>query len=481
MKLSILHKGLIVVSIPLLFEIFFVVVLMGLLEDATRHIRRQIRSQDKIVCVETMLKELADSTTTAIIYNVTRNEEILERNENSRRRLLIAAEKLDRLTKGDRDEQEACSRMRASSALWLRHQEDVINSPPRDRLSSFLNLQSSGQTEQLLIMRSEGSAKRIIDRERNLQTVEPALRRQAIFKIHLFLLFGLVVNITITALLAIYMARYLSARLDNVIANTFKLGARMPLNPPLRGEDEMAELDEALHASATELLEFEAFKEQLIGVVSHELRTPLTSISGTLTLLEAGAMGNFPDHAVAEVGRAQKSLSELIDLVNNMLLLERLEAGSQIVKQEELSLARLIETIIADREQAIEEKRLSINATISDITVAGDPELLPVALGSLLTASIARAPEDSAVDLAVAETVENIEVRISERGKPLRAEESSQFFTRFHCDAGASEVLSHSLIRAIVVAHGGSVAAQSDGGVTTLVARLPYRRVDSGA
>ncbi|MCA9802333.1 MAG: HAMP domain-containing histidine kinase [Cyanobacteria bacterium HKST-UBA02] len=481
MKLSILHKGLIIVSIPLLFEIFFVVVLMGLLEDATRHIRKQIRSQDKIVCVETMLKELADSTTTAIIYNVTRNKEILDRNEQSRRRLLVAAEKLNRLTRGDSQEQEACSRMRASSALWLRHQEDVINSPPRDRLSSFLNVQSGGQTEQLLIMRSEGSAKRIIDREKNLQTVEPGLRRQAIFKIHLFLLFGLVVNITITAFLAVYMARYLSARLDNVIANTFKLGARLPLNPPLRGEDEMAELDEALHASATELLEFEAFKEQLIGVVSHELRTPLTSISGTLTLLEAGAMGSFPDHAVTEVGRAQESLKKLIDLVNNMLLLERLEAGSQIVKQEELSLARLLETILGDREVAIEAKNLSINATISDISLVGDPDLLPLALGALLSASIARAPEESTIDLAVAETVENVEVRMSDRGRALRADESSLFFSRFHNHPDASEVLSHSLIKAIVNAHGGSVAAQSDGGITTLVARLPYRRVATDA
>ncbi|MBZ0186383.1 MAG: hypothetical protein K8F91_09070 [Candidatus Obscuribacterales bacterium] len=482
MKLSILHKGLIIVSIPLLFEIFFVVVLMGLLDESTKHIRRQIRSQDKIVCVETILKELADSTITSIIYNVTRRQDLVERRDQSVRRLLASAEKLTRLTSGDEQEKEATGRIRNSAMLWLQYQEQVVNSPPRQRLSSFLQIRSMGQAQQLMVMRSDGSTKAIIDKEKDLQTVEPALRRQAIMRIHLFLLFGVVTNLTITGFLATYMARYFSARLDNVLANTFKLGARLPLNPPLRGDDEMAELDEALHASATELLEFEAFKEQLIGVVSHELRTPLTSISGTLTLLEAGAMGEFPEHALIEVEKTQESLNKLISLVNNLLLLERLEAGSQIIKQEQIALHEVIDSLIADNAVRTKEKDLTINVTTADITVTGDQTLLPQALRFLFDATISRAPRSSTIIVSVLQNVDNLEIHLNDEGEPLEHWEQVQFFSRSENEEyeprsrTAGEILSLSLSKAILTGHKGSASIISYQSSTTIIARLPYRR-----
>ncbi|MBX9693870.1 MAG: hypothetical protein K2Z81_15900, partial [Cyanobacteria bacterium] len=61
MRLTVLHKGLIIISIPLIFELFFVVVLVDLLNQSAKHITNEMKSQDKLVGVETMIKELADS------------------------------------------------------------------------------------------------------------------------------------------------------------------------------------------------------------------------------------------------------------------------------------------------------------------------------------------------------------------------------------------------------------------------------------
>jgi hypothetical protein len=63
---SILQKGLLIISIPLVFELFFVAVLIHLLDESGQHIAREIASQDKIVAVETMVKEISDSMTSAI-------------------------------------------------------------------------------------------------------------------------------------------------------------------------------------------------------------------------------------------------------------------------------------------------------------------------------------------------------------------------------------------------------------------------------
>ncbi|HMO20607.1 MAG TPA: HAMP domain-containing sensor histidine kinase, partial [Candidatus Melainabacteria bacterium] len=293
-----------------------------------------------IIAVETILKEIAASTTTAIIYNVSRRPDLLTRLEESHEEIRSSSARLMRLTRDDDMERSEAARLNASARDWIKNHEKVVNSDPKNRLGAFVA--TSGNVGNLLLVHSEGSSKTIIDRERQIQTVEPQLFRDSIFRIQILLLFGAVVNITITFFLARYFARYISQRLDNVLTNTFKLGARMELNPPMRGDDEIAELDQALHQTASEIMEFESFKEQLIGVVSHEMRTPLTSIQGTLTLLQAGAMGDYPQALHRSVDETQTQLTRLIHLVNDLLLVERLESGSQVIKQENINLPYLI-------------------------------------------------------------------------------------------------------------------------------------------
>jgi PAS domain S-box-containing protein len=71
----------------------------------------------------------------------------------------------------------------------------------------------------------------------------------------------------------------------------------------------------------------EKMKKEFVATVSHELRTPLTSIRGSLSLLAGGALGDLPDEATDVVRIAERNTLRLIDLINDILDLERLEAG----------------------------------------------------------------------------------------------------------------------------------------------------------
>ncbi|MBA4049947.1 MAG: hypothetical protein C0464_02950 [Cyanobacteria bacterium DS2.008] len=77
----------------------------------------------------------------------------------------------------------------------------------------------------------------------------------------------------------------------------------------------------------SERKEVERMKKEFVSTVSHELRTPLTSIRGSLTLLAVGAMGALPEQAKKVVNIAERNTIRLIGLINDILDVEKLEAG----------------------------------------------------------------------------------------------------------------------------------------------------------
>lgn len=483
MKLSILQKGLIIVSIPLLFEVFFVAILVGQLDKTAEQIKIETRSQDIIISVETILREIADSTTTAIIYNVTRRPDLLVRNIESRKKIFSNIARLKRLTKHDSEERQAASRIEASARNWTKNQQVVLNAEPKNNLGAFFFMRGNREMGSLLVMRSEGAGKTIIERENEIQSIQPKRLKKSIFDIQILLLFGAIVNITLTIFLAMYFAKYIAQRLDNVLTNTYKLGARMELNPPLRGMDEIAVLDQALHEAATEIIEFESFKEELIGVVSHELRTPLTSIQGTLTLLSAGAMGEYPKQLTEMVDETQGYLNQLINLVNDLLLIERLEAGSQVVKEEELELLSIIDRAYETVKKGYVRAHENIIVTGEPVSVIGDTTLLERAFSILLLLSQERLSGKRETLVIVDQSPDGISIIAEDNAKEIPQEEHDQYFTRNielpkdeEHEPGVSDVLSKSLLKSIITAHLGSISINSTKESTSFTITLPYRR-----
>lgn len=473
---SILQKGLLIISIPLVFELFFVAVLIHLLDESGQHIAREMASQDKIVAVETMVKEISDSMTSAILYNITRREEMRERNEKSRAKLLRAYSKLVKLCAKDPAELESASRLRIAADEWMRQQDHALNSDPQARVSSFFNLNSLTSANQ---QRPETAAAVILEKEQQVLTVQPKLRQQTLVQLQIFFLFGFVANIAITAYLANFVMRGITARMGNVLNNTFKFGARLPLDPPMRGTDEIADLDHALHETASEILEFEKFKQQLVAVVSHELRTPLTSVQGTLTLLEAGAMGEFSDKANHEIAKAQQSVDHLIKLINNLLLLERLEAGSQVLKHSDMDIGHVIVDVLDSNEDLIEDTQIAIDCQFEELPMEGDWDKLLETVEILVETCFLRIPQGGKLKIiGKIDGAGYIEIQFHDNGPPLSAVRAANFFDRTREtdeDEVKGRILFLAVAEAIAKAHGGSLSAVTDSLSSHFVLKLPQR------
>ena len=480
MKLSILHKGLLIVSIPLLFEVFFVMVLVDQIDKTSDLIKLENRSLDIIISIENILKEVADSTCTAIIYNASRKPEILLKNIESRENLNTHMARLLRLTKNDKEERVAAAKMVASARSWSKNQEKAIEGEPQKNISSFFAVRDNNQMQTLMELGPNGASKVIFEKEREVQSKQPRLLKQSIFQIQILLLFGAIVNITITIFLAAYFARYIAARLKNVLTNTYKLGARMELNPPLRGDDEIALLDQTLHESASEIIEFETFKEQLIGVVSHELRTPLTSIQGTMTLLQAGVLGDYPRPMLEEIEKVQSHLAKLINLVNDLLLVERLESGSQVLKKNEADLREVLEEAYEQAREIFKEAHEKTIVSGEKTEVLIDRNLLSKAFCILFLITQERLGGRRETLVIVDEKSDGINIIFEDNGVVIPKEKYERFFSRQaiegESESSYTNVLSKSLLKAIITAHGGSLSIDSREESTKFTVTLPYRR-----
>lgn len=153
------------------------------------------------------------------------------------------------------------------------------------------------------------------------------------------LLVGVGLNIVLVIAIALLFTRGITTRLGIMVANTQRLAKNEKLNPQLTGNDEIAMLDRSFHQMAADLKELEEVKQQFVAMVSHDLRTPLTSVKGFLELLAGGVYGDLNETGEHRAGLAQRNITRLISLINDLLDYEKLQSGKFSLDCREIDVA----------------------------------------------------------------------------------------------------------------------------------------------
>ena len=219
----------------------------------------------------------------------------------------------------------------------------------------------------------------------------------------------------------------------------------------------------------TPLEELERLRAEFLGMVSHELRTPLTSIKGSAATARSAGYPLDP----AETGQFFRIIEEqadhMRDLINNLLDLARIEAGTLSVAPE-----------AADVADVIDQAR---NAFLSggyrnsiEVSVAADLPRIPVdrqRVGQVLYNLFSNASKYSREwsTIRVTATLDDlyVSVRVVDEGRGLSAEQLPRLFSKFSRVGSESDPgiegygLGLAICRGIVEAHGGRIWAQSDG------------------
>jgi two-component system, OmpR family, sensor kinase len=218
----------------------------------------------------------------------------------------------------------------------------------------------------------------------------------------------------------------------------------------------------------------EAQVRQFVADASHELRTPLSTIQGYAEL--AGRRPDDVEGVRASLAKMESASHRMADLVEDLLLLARLDSGRPLAR-EAVDLTRLALEAVADARMLAPDHHWRLDLPDEPIEVPGDEQRLHQVVTNLLTNARTHTPAGTVVTVSVRPG----EVRVHDDGPgfpPGLVDRAFERFTRGDDarirggDSGGAG-LGLSLVEAIVAAHGGAVSLDSKPGDTTLTVRLP--------
>lgn len=214
-----------------------------------------------------------------------------------------------------------------------------------------------------------------------------------------------------------------------------------------------------------------------IADASHELRTPLAAIKGYSDLLRWTE--NLSDSGEQSVNRIESQTARMSRLVEDLLLLARLDEGKQPVF-EAVDLSEMLAESTFDMQVAAPDHRWALNIPDDPVEVRGDRNQLQQVISNLLSNARKHTAEGTHVTASLGFAEGGFaEIRISDNGEGIDPEFIDKIFDRFtradvarSGDAGTTG-LGLPIVRAIVEAHGGIIDVQSHPGETVFKVLLP--------
>jgi PAS domain S-box-containing protein len=236
----------------------------------------------------------------------------------------------------------------------------------------------------------------------------------------------------------------------------------------------------------SERREVERLKKEFVAVVSHELRTPLTSIRGSLSLLAGGALGDLPDEAKEVVTIADRNTVRLIHLINDILDLERLEAGRMPMYVSLHPVREVCERAVDAVRAVADLQGVAIDVRPMDAHVLGDADRLVQVIVNLLSNAVKFSASGAAVVVSAAEDDGWVEVRVQDHGRGIPSSYHEAIFHRFRqVESSDGRMkggtgLGLPICKAIVEQLGGTIGVDSQlGQGSTFWFRLRSRRPET--
>ncbi len=236
----------------------------------------------------------------------------------------------------------------------------------------------------------------------------------------------------------------------------------------------------------------EQMKTEFISTVSHELRTPLTAIRGALGMLVGGVAGAIDDGARPLLDIAHKNSERLVRLINDILDIEKLEAGRLPFHFIRSDAQQLTEQALVDLKPYADDHGVSLAWSTPDGPVRSevnlDPDRFTQVLANLLSNAIKHSPAGGSVSVALRNAGDELEISVQDQGPGIPESFRARIFERF-AQADSSDArkrggtgLGLAITRSLVQQMHGHIGFESEAGQgARFWLRLPLAPAQAGA
>jgi signal transduction histidine kinase len=212
-------------------------------------------------------------------------------------------------------------------------------------------------------------------------------------------------------------------------------------------------------------------KTEFLARSSHELRTPLNAIVGYADLLGEQAAGPLPPPYPRFVSNIQEGARHLLDMVNDLLDLSRIEAGRIELNLERFEVSAVLDEVLSVITPLAEIKRIPVeNRVARGTAVVADRVRFKQILYNLMSNAVKFTPEEGRVWIEAATSGEVFTICVGDTGIGIAAGEQEAIFEEFHQVASARKLappgagLGLAITRKLARLHGGDVRVESEPG-----------------
>ncbi|MBW2609751.1 MAG: response regulator [Deltaproteobacteria bacterium] len=231
----------------------------------------------------------------------------------------------------------------------------------------------------------------------------------------------------------------------------------------------------------TAFKQLDRMKSDFVNMVAHELRSPLVAIRQMNSVLSEGMAGPLGERQQDFVDRGIKKIDALLELINDLLDVAKIEEAKHLRSLEPVNIGRIIEEIVALMEPQAREQGINLGCACQDLRpVLADHKNIEEIFNNLISNAVKYSPEGGQVNITAKSRGEHVEITVKDTGVGIPPEELPKIFEKFYrvkhpkTRMVTGTGLGLAIVKGLVDAHHGTIEVESivDKG-TTLRVRLP--------
>lgn len=222
----------------------------------------------------------------------------------------------------------------------------------------------------------------------------------------------------------------------------------------------------------TERFKLEQLKREFYSMASHDIRTPLTTVAVVLELASQGQYGDISDELRDKLSTAERNAQRLLEMVDRLLSVEKLDEGSVELRYENEPIIKLLNGAVESVNQLCERKQIKLETKLTpeDATIRCDKSFIIQVLTNLISNAIKYSPEGGTISVIAHRGFTSAEFSIADQGPGIPEAKRTAIFERFkQADAQRDRKaggfgLGLAICKSIVEQHGGKIGVKSETG-----------------
>jgi signal transduction histidine kinase len=315
-------------------------------------------------------------------------------------------------------------------------------------------------------VRSAGNTTGVIRVGVPLTNIEQRLRHDLIVFLEIIVATGLV-----TVLISLWLAKRVNRPVQEMSAMAKKIALSGDISEfvPVQRRDEIGELGLSFNQMIGRLREQERVRQEFIANASHELKTPTMAIGSVVSALQAGAAEDN-SLRIQFLSSLEKLVERQTSLLQDLLDITRLDGAAELVFNDHVNVAQLINDAVDQVRPQAEKKSLALNIQVNTdgLAVPGNAIQLQRALVNILTNAVNYTPNEGTISISTnAHDREHVQVKIQDTGPGIEPNDLPHIFERFYradkarTRASGGSGLGLAITREIVARHHGTVEVES--------------------